>query len=291
MGKNLASHGRYRMDFSVFVVVEAVYYEVPRVCVGRHGIAALALVHLFLERNFLLVDPNWAFTYSSFFKLSLIMCPSLANRSWTIEMWFRIPDPPPVYWQKFTIFSYALPDDEAFLVAVARTLDSSEWEDIVVKMPNQPWNAACSSTDIWSDRGLTYGGWHHFALTNSPIRRYMWPILKDGDWESKFSLYLDGNRQWTYRPGYLNDWMPPDGGSVIIGQGQSSKDTLHHSCKHYHPAGMEYEFFLSEVRLWRVQRTSEDILATWNQRLKPTPSVPPMLTQPPTRASYMDSND
>ena len=202
-------------------------------------------------------------------------------------MWFRIPEPPPVYLQKLTIFSYALPGDEAFLVAVSRNDDSSDIEDIVVKMPNHPWVAACSGTDRWSDRGLSNGDWHHFALSNSPIRRFGWPFLTDGAWESRFTLYVDGNRQWTYRPWKLNDWMPPDGGSVIIGQGQSSKDTLHHHCKHYYPAGSEYEIFLSEVRLWRVQRTSEDILATWNQRLRPTPSVPRILTQPPTRVGVL----
>ena len=50
-------------------------------------------------------------------------------------------------------------------------------------------------------------------------------------------------------PSYVTHLGGPTGGSVVLGQGQSRKDTLHHAYKHFAGPDFEYVVFMTEVRL------------------------------------------
>lgn len=147
-------------------------------------------------------------------------------------------------WIHATILSYALPpsENEVFWVGFC-TIGPGY---VRVNMPRQ----TATDEEDHSLAGVLFdGGWHHLALTGSPVSAS----------SSDLTVYVDGVPVFS-------DSIPTvettkvDGGSLVLGQGQSSPGALHHEgWRHFQPADSLYVYDLAEVRLWNIERTGGDI--------------------------------
>lgn len=176
-----------------------------------------------------------------------------------------------------TLFSYATsPPGEVFWVGYQCRKDYSGKYYVLVKMPNEPWVSPTANVhDDFRDPGGGFADktWHHLALSGR--------METDGvEFFDRLALFRDGvelyNPPWKipHAPGgYTPGWetpppSPENGGSVILGQGQSNYNTLHHDFKHHHGLGFEYLSEMTEVRLWNYERVEAEIFATYNKRLR-----------------------
>ena len=178
-------------------------------------------------------------------------------------MWVKIPQ----VGVKFTLFSYALPSpiNEVLVVGLCTTT-SSFW----VNMPQQTFSAAMPAFQHYPYGALGDGSWHLLSFSSQPgdqsqNHRQNYVQLK---------YYIDGNLvrwvKWIYTGPLIT---PSDGGSVMLGQGQSTKDTIHHLYDTPHSSwNSPYSFFMTEVRFWNRMLTQSQIRASRLLRLLPPPS-------------------
>lgn len=165
-----------------------------------------------------------------------------------------------------TLFSYALPmqtppalGGENIFVGLKYDGPSSNKWILLLKRPHENWQGLTSYQLVTSFTNLANSGWHHFAVTckrrpPAPAQDYC-AFYQNGE-SIGTSMLANTNAQYS---------VPPNGGSVILGQGQSHDNTLHHAPKHY-STGFEYTILMAEVRFWNVNRLEEQIQDNWNQR-------------------------
>ena len=178
----------------------------------------------------------------------------------------------PVYVPLFSYATTGSPQREDILVSLIPQFDPPK---ISVKMPqgefsnpDKFWakNYQCNS---WDGSSFGLDDWHHLAITGDPAS-----YPDDPEFYSRLKIYVDGVS--VPSPGMQYPVprplpAPGDGGSVVLGQGQSDYKTLHHDSYHVHVDNDgnyydNYITFLAEVRFWNLARSPDQIFANYLER-------------------------